>query len=229
MSFLPRVAGIGMSSLSIVLFAVMTGAGATVVRASLMALLVLLARATGRVSEMATLLFVAAFAMLMHNPKILVFDPSFQLSFLATIGLLFLAPRWTRYFSFLPKRFGIREAASATVATQIFVFPFIAYTIGEISVVSFLVNILILPLIPLSMLFSFLAATTGFFHYILSIPFSFTAFTLLEYELLVTKFFASFTYASVVVTNFSFVSLIFVYATLIFLFFWRTKEKKKQG
>ena len=91
-SFLPRIAGMWLGVISIVFFAVMTGAGATIVRASLMALLVILARATGRTHDITIALFLAGFLMLLHNPKILMFDPSFQLSFLATLGLIYGAP-----------------------------------------------------------------------------------------------------------------------------------------
>jgi competence protein ComEC len=80
-------------SISIILFAIMTGASATIVRASLMALLIILAKSFGRQTEALKLLFVAGFLMLVNNPMLLLYDPSFQLSFLATLGLIILAPK----------------------------------------------------------------------------------------------------------------------------------------
>ena len=73
-SFLPFYFGIGFGALGILAFAIMAGASATVVRASIMAILVLLARATGRIYEITIALFAAGFLMVLHNPKIIRFD-----------------------------------------------------------------------------------------------------------------------------------------------------------
>jgi competence protein ComEC len=70
----------------------MTGASATIVRATVMALIVLFAKLLGRESEAIKALFVAGFLMLLVNPMLLLYDPSFQLSFLATLGLLLFSP-----------------------------------------------------------------------------------------------------------------------------------------
>jgi len=201
-SFTPRVIGISLSSAAIVAFALMTGAGATVVRASIMALLVLLARATGRLYEITIALFVAAFLMLLYNPKILIFDPSFQLSFLATIGLIYIAPRLEKALGFMPTRFQLREFATATVATQLFVLPLLLYMMGEMSIVAVPVNILILFFIPITMLFGFLTGIFGFISIVVSLPFAFASYILLAYELKIIDIFASLPFASVAVPNF---------------------------
>ncbi len=91
------------SAISIIFFAIMTGASATIVRAAIMALLVILARVSGRTSVTIRALFLAGFIMLLFNPMLLVFDPSFQLSFLATLGLLQLSPKIEGWLTFLPR------------------------------------------------------------------------------------------------------------------------------
>lgn len=60
-SFLPNSFGISFGVFGIILFAIMTGASATVVRASIMSLLVILARATGRIYEITWMLFLTGF------------------------------------------------------------------------------------------------------------------------------------------------------------------------
>jgi len=224
-SFLPRAFNISFGAISIILFAIMTGAGATIVRASIMALLVILARATGRVYEITLALFVAGFLMVFQNPKILVFDPSFQLSFMATLGLIYLAPVLEKYFQFVPTRFQIREFAMATLATQIFVLPLLLYKIGELSLVSLPVNLLILILIPLTMLAGFLAGIFGFVSTILSLPFAFIAYALLFYELKIVEIFASIPFASVSFHTFPLwlmISIYFIYGIFIYKL---TKQK----
>lgn len=223
-SFLPRLFGISLGALSVVSFAVMTGASATVVRASLMALLVILAKATGRVYEITIALFVAGFFMLMHNPKILVFDPSFQLSFLATLGLIYLAPKIEGYFHLVPSRWGFREFAVATVATQIFVLPLLLYQTGQLSLVSLPANLFILVFIPLTMLFGFLSGVIGFASTLLAMPFAFIAYVLLWYELKVVELFSSLPFASVSVPGIS-ASVLFVWYAVYALFIYRNSNR----
>src|SRR3989338_10307312 len=62
-----------LASLGIILFAIMVGASATVVRATIMALLALMARSIGRTYMVTRALLIAGSLMLLHNPKILVF------------------------------------------------------------------------------------------------------------------------------------------------------------
>jgi len=175
-SFLPRVASMWVGASSIVLFAIMTGAGATIVRASIMALLVILARATGRTSEITRALFIAGFLMVLFNPKILIFDISFQLSFLATLGLILFPPLLEKYFHFMPTKFQLREFALATISTQIFVLPLLLYKMGQLSLVALPVNLLILIFVPLTMLFGFLTGMIGFLSIALSLPFAFITY-----------------------------------------------------
>ena len=106
--FLGFYPSIIMASIGIVLFTLMTGAGATVVRAAIMALLVLLARLTGRTYDVSRALLFAGVIMVAIDPGILLYDPSFQLSFLAALGLLHVAPLIKPYFS-KPRRSPILE------------------------------------------------------------------------------------------------------------------------
>ncbi|MBI2046021.1 MAG: ComEC family competence protein [Parcubacteria group bacterium] len=223
-SFLPRVLGMSVGALSVVLFAVMTGASATVVRASLMALLVILAKATGRVYEITIALFVAGFFMILHNPKILVFDPSFQLSFLATLGLIYLAPRIEKYFHIVPSVWSLREFAVATTATQIFVLPLLLYQTGQLSIVSLPVNLLILVFIPLTMLFGFLTGVIGFASTLLSMPFAFVSYALLWYELKVVEIFSSLPFASISIPSIS-AGVLFMWYAFYALLLYRNSNR----
>lgn len=213
-SLLPiaRTATIALSGTGVVLFALATG-GATVARASLMALLVLLARLTGRLYEILIALFVAGFMMLFWNPKILVFDPSFQLSFMATFGLIVLAPYLDHVLRWVPTKFQIREFVIATIATQLFVLPLLLYMMGEVSLVSVPVNILILPTIPLVMLSGFFTALMGFIHEFAALPLAYISYSILEYQMRVVDIFSSFPFAQVTVAGFSLLAAVAVYAS----------------
>ncbi len=220
LSFLPLVASVATGSLAIVLFALMTGAGATIVRASIMAIIALIARATGNAFHMTRALMFAGFLMVLHNPYILYFDLSFQLSFLATLGLIYLSPLFEKYFQWLPKKFGLREIASATLATQIFVLPFILYTMGTLSLIAPFTNLLVLPFVPLTMFFGFLTGLVGLLSPIVAIPFGFVVNVLLKFEIAVVTLFSKLQFAVMEVKNFPLWLALVVYL-IIFWFLYK--------
>jgi len=225
-SFVPRTGRFALGAGSIVGFMIMVGAGATVVRASVMALLVVLARATGRTSEITTALVFAGLAMLAINPKILVFDPSFQLSFLATVGLIYLGPLIERRFRFVPTKWQLREFATATIATQIFVLPLLLYMTGKLSIVALPVNMLVLIVIPATMLFGFLAGVAGLIASAIALPFAYVAYGFLAYELKVVDIFAKLPFASVSVPPVSLWFVLVAYMVmLVVLWKWHTHEE----
>ncbi|MBX4215553.1 ComEC/Rec2 family competence protein [Candidatus Parcubacteria bacterium] len=161
-----------------------------------MGLLVIMARRLGREYDVTMALALAGFLMLFHNPKILAFDVSFELSFLATIGLIFFSPLIAPYFRRVPARFGLRDVALATVSTQLFVLPFILYKMGGLSVVALPVNLLVLLFIPSIMFLGFITGIIGFVSGAIAAPFAFAASLLLGYVLLVTESFAGLPFAS---------------------------------
>jgi competence protein ComEC len=162
-----RELGFALSALFIVLFAVMVGLGATVIRAVIMSLIAILAKFLGRPSDALRWLFIAGLLMLLLNPLILFYDPSFQLSFMATLGLiLFSTPienniAKARLSKFVPVKFKIREIISSTLAVQFFVLPLLIKMSGFVSVISFLINPLVLPLVPYAMGFGALTGAVG--------------------------------------------------------------------
>jgi competence protein ComEC len=220
-AFLSLNFSIGMGILAIILFVIMAGGASTAIRAGIMAILVLIARATGRTYDVARALFVAAIFMMIINPFVLVFDVSFQLSFIATIAVIFFTPKIEKYFQWVPKKFNLRDVVSMTLAAYIFVLPFILYKMGNLSLVALPANILILPFIPLTMLLGFLTGITGFLSYFLSLPFGYLSYLLLHYELSVISFFASLPFASFNISNFPLSLTILIYLYFIYILFGR--------
>ena len=210
-SFLPWFFGQASGAFSIILFAIMTGGSATVVRASIMALLVIFAKTISRRYDIKRALLFAGLIMVFQNPKILVFDSSFQLSFMSTVALIYVSPLLEKYFSFVTEKFNLRSVVVATLATQIFVLPMLLYKMGEFSLVALPVNILILSFIPATMLFGFLSGMVGFISATLAFPFAYITFALLEYELRVVGLFSHLTFAAFAVPSFPLWLAVFVY------------------
>jgi len=199
LAFLPRVFALSFGVLGILLFAIMTGGTATVMRASIMALLVLLAKGTNRKYDITRALLLAGLLMLIQNPKILVFDISFQLSFLATIALIFISPLVEKRVTFITEKYKLREIVVSTIATQIFVLPFLIYKTGLVSVFGLLANVLILPFISWVMLFGFITGMLGFISITLATPIAFLTSLILSYMLKVIYIFSHLPFASLTI------------------------------
>jgi competence protein ComEC len=192
--FLPSIFATFFAVLIIILFIIMTGASATSVRAGIMALIVLFARVTGRNYQAGRALFIAGFLMIVYDPRTIV-DLSFQLSFLATIGILFLTPKVNKWFYFLPDTLKIKEIVSTTTSATLAVLPLLLHQTGIFSVVSLPTNILILPFIPLAMFFSFLTGMITFISSFFALPFAIIGEFILSYMLLIVDFFASLSFS----------------------------------
>ncbi|MDQ3245008.1 MAG: ComEC family competence protein, partial [bacterium] len=181
--FFPQNFSISFGILSIILFVIMTGGSSTAIRAGIMAVLTLVARATGRTYDVGRALLLAGVAMIILNPYVLYYDVSFQLSFIATIAVIFYAPRIEKHFGWITKSFELRDIINVTFAAYIFVLPFILYKMGNLSIVALPANILVLPFIPITMGLGFLTGILGFISYFISVPLGYISYLLLHYEL----------------------------------------------
>lgn len=204
-----------LSVCAIIAFVIMTGANATAIRAGTMAVLALAVQILGRPYAVLNALFLAGGAMLAWNPFILLHDPSFQLSFMATFGLIVFTPYTVRLFRWLPERIGLREIAAATIAAQLFVLPLILYMTGTLSLVAPVANLVVLPFVPFAMAFVGVAAAAGFISHTLAFLFGALAYLPLALILGANEFFASLPFASVTIASFPLWAVFGIYAWLL--------------
>ena len=161
------------AALGITFFVFMIGAPASAVRAAIFGILTRLGEVTGRLSNGINLIFLAASVMLLFNPFSLRWDLGFQLSFLATLGIIIFYPFLNRLFSKLPDRFMLKETISMTFAAQILTFPLLVSSFGMFSFVSPLSNLIVIPfLVPITVAGFVMAVLNMFipFGTILSLP-----------------------------------------------------------
>lgn len=183
-------------------FAVISGGAASAVRAGAMAFCAVVASLYGRQFVALRVLLTIVIVMVAWNPYLLAYDPGFQLSVLATFGLILLAPHVERLLSRVPNTFTLRDIAVATIATQITVLPLLLYSNGLLSIVSLPANLLTLVAVPLAMLFSAVAAIGGILFGTWGALVAFPAYILLRYIVVVAELCAALPYASVVVPAF---------------------------
>lgn len=189
---------------SIVLFALLVGLSATVVRASIMAVLVLLAPVLGRQYNVLRALCFAGVVMLLINPYLLVYDVGFQLSFMATLGLIVVAPHFETMLMQAPSMLKVKEFMIATVATQIAVSPLLLYQIGELSIVSVVVNMLVLPMVAVAMLCTFVTGVVAAVSTTAAMVVAIPAYWSLQYIIVLAEWFAALPFAAVLVPAFPF-------------------------
>ncbi len=139
---------------AIVVYTILAGAEASVIRAAVMGVVVLIAREGGRPSGAAAALGLACWGLLLVEPR-MIDDIGLQLSLAATAGLLALgshaesavrhitrgrAPRW------------LAETLGVSLAAQLTTLPLILLHFGRLSIISPLANVLVAPVVPLAML-----------------------------------------------------------------------------
>ena len=142
---LPRLWAMVLAMIAVGAYSIMAGLEPAIVRAAIMGTLAYFGQALGKPRDGVRLLAAAAGAMLLINPLFL-FDVGFQLSVMATLGILLVCPRLPR----LPQ--GVGES----LAAQLFVWPILLYNFGRMSLFGILVNSLIAPLVPYVMVLGFL-------------------------------------------------------------------------
>jgi len=174
----------------LIFFVILTGASASVVRAAVMGFIVLLAKQLGRASKVKNVLILSAAIMVLANPRILLWDAGFQLSFLATLGLIYLGPILQKRFAKLPQTFGLQENMASTLSAIIFTMPIILLNFHRFSLVAPIVNVLILPVIPWIMLVGFIQVLAAFIWLPLGQVVGWGSWALIEYVLRVAKLFS---------------------------------------
>lgn len=143
--FLKRQIAIGLSILGIMFYAVLAGLEPSIIRASIMGILVFSAQIMGRQTLVLNGLLLAGFTMLFIDPT-LISDIGFQLSFAATLGLV-LIPKIRAI-----GRVGvIGNDINSTIAAQIATLPILLANFGTYSLYSILVNGLVLWAVPILM------------------------------------------------------------------------------
>ncbi|HRH25367.1 MAG TPA: ComEC/Rec2 family competence protein [Parcubacteria group bacterium] len=220
----------------VVLFTIMSGAPATVVRGAIMVSFLLFGRLMKRPGSPQRILLFTAVLMLMHNPKILLYDPSFQLSFLAVLGLIYGAPiiqdklaklalpahgRASGHSRAMPT--WLTELLATTLATQVFVLPLLLYSMGNFSLVFLFANLLILPILPVVMLIGFVGTLLSFVLGVLAMPINFITHTFLAYILKIADLFGNLPFSSLEIENFPLWGSLVMYL-LIFIIVWHSRN-----
>ena len=230
-----------LSIVSIFFFIIFVGAGPSIVRAGIMGSVLLLASLFHRQYVARQALFLSAFVMMIINPKIAPYYVSFHLSFLATIGILYLVPILDnvklfskyKYENLLDKKLSVKEnfyknileIIKVTLAVQILVLPYIMYTFGKISIFTLLANVLVLPVVPIVMLLGFFVITFSFLFIPLAKLLSLLTLIICKYIFIVARVVADLPFANLDI-NLSLMSLTILYLLIFSFVLFENKYRK---
>jgi len=176
------------------------------------------------------------------------FDAGFQLSFLATAGLIFLSPGVEKTINnaagFLRKKITggkyselvrarpaagiLKKTLVETLAAQIAVLPLLIFLFGSVSLVSPLTNVLVISAVPYAMGWGFVSSCLGFLSTALSRLAAVPAWLIMWYQLKVIKFFAGFSFSSFTFGKFTGVLTVFLYFAAAFWWFWLRRKNKEE-
>lgn len=224
---------------AIALYALFVGLSPPVARAALMGGLVVGAQLAGRRSHALTGLAAASLVMTAADP-LLLWSVSFQLSFVATLALLILAPALERgVYLWMVGRVGgdraggwsrvLRDVLLVTLAAQLMTLPLIWYHFREVSLVSLLANALVLPVQPAIMALGAGAVALGALWLPMGRVAAWLAWPLLRYSTALVQRLAALPWASAQVPPLSPWALWGFYALLFATLAFARSEKWRAG
>jgi len=145
----------------------LTGAAPPVVRASLMAITVLLAKLFQERTNVYNSLGVSAVVILTYDPMQL-FDAGFQLSYSAVFAIAYCYPKMTSLIKKIPESLEevkavdyILKVLAVSLAAQIGAIPFTAYFFGKVSLISLAANLVVVPIVEVIVIVGFVSVLTG--------------------------------------------------------------------
>ncbi|MEI7542141.1 MAG: ComEC/Rec2 family competence protein [bacterium] len=180
--------------LFITVFAIITGAGASIVRATIMGYVVLLGLIMEKDTDLINSLSIAAFILLIFNPSN-IYDVGFQLSFLATFGIIYFIDWVENLFKGLPK--WLSGTLASTIAAQLFLSPVMADTFHQVSIISVLANIFIVPLAGMISILGFAMWLFGSISLQIGKVFGATIWLMIKGMMLIVDILAAIPYAAI--------------------------------
>ena len=196
------------------IYILMIGAPASAIRAGIMAGLLLLAQKAGRLRSADRAVVFAATIMLLINPFLLKSDVGFQLSFIATLSIIYLKPILDEKTNKLPNPYQIKDILTMTLAAQLGTLPILIFHFGRLSLISPLANLLIVPLLPVIMISGVILSFTGLIWLSLAKIIAWPVWFLLTYLIKVVDYLSAVPLAAYEFKSTSWIFLIIYYVIL---------------
>jgi competence protein ComEC len=189
-------------------FSFMVGFGPSIVRACVFAVLLFSAIFLQRCYDGISSLSVIGTWLIILNPYV-IYNASFQLSFLATLSIIYFYNYINSYIKF--------PLISLTIAANILTLPIMYYSFKSISLVSLISNLLVVPCISIIMILSMLSIITlNISMFITDILVYINKF-IIDYIFVVLNYFYNLTYSFIEFKESSF-KIVVLYYIIVFTY-----------
>ncbi|MCD8377595.1 MAG: DNA internalization-related competence protein ComEC/Rec2 [Candidatus Gastranaerophilales bacterium] len=198
----------------VILYCLMTGLGASVIRAALMLIFILLGKLIDRDAHSVALLSFVGLLMLIYNPAY-INDVGFQLSFIVTFGIIVSAEPVLQYTKRLPLL--ISTAVFIPVIAQIWVIPVQMFYFNTISTYSFFANIVSMPFLSVISFGGFVSSVFSLFTPVADLVchiFDFVLKPMLDILVCISTFFAELPHSLIITTHPSILQVLLYYIIL---------------
>ena len=199
----------------IILYTLMTGLGAAVIRAALMLLFVCAGKLIDRDAHSVSLLSLVAMLMLLYNPAY-INDVGFQLSFFVTFGLITTAniisqkienvPNWLKALILIP------------IVAQIWIIPLQMFYFNTVSIYSIIANIVSAPILSVISFCGFVSSLIAMIKPVsdfVCFTFDFYNNYLLSILVWISEFFGRLPHCILQTTHPGIIQLVFYYVMLV--------------
>jgi competence protein ComEC len=218
---LPQKTSYVFTFLTLIIFAIMTGARPSVIRATIMAGTIIIGMIIDRDTDIYNSLALAGLIILLQNPLTL-FDIGFQLSFLATFSLFYLTPLIEPKIWFLPRY--LAKLISASIAIQIGTSPLIIFYFHKLPLVTILSNIIVIPLLGIILVLGLAMFFIGIIFMLVANLIGMINFYAIAALLTSVSFFANFPYAYIYLPAIS-----IPFMSSYYICIWMISKHKKIG
>jgi competence protein ComEC len=223
LEWMPKWLRIILAGISVGAVVFATGASAPSLRGGIMVTFMLLARGTNRTYNSLRALGLTIFILLLWNPLLLAYDSGFQLSIIVTPALIVCSPIIESRLLWIHHTF-MRKVVAVSIVAQLSILPLLVWQNGQLEVWSIFSNILVMPLVPVSMLCTVVSGFAGIFLPLYARAIGWPAHMALYLILLTGQYTAHLPYANTAVPPFSFTYVLGIYALLIWCA-WKLKKK----
>lgn len=211
---------------AIFFYTILTGANPPVVRASIMTFCILLSLILNREPLIYNAISLSALILLIFNPQEL-FTASFQMSFLATLGIIYLYPKINNIFGKIKNKY-LKwgwNVVSVTLSAQIALIPILIFYFGKLSLISFIANILIVPAVGFIVVLSFVFYLSTFLSGYLALFFSIILSGLLNIILGIMQILSNFGFATILLKIPTVLEILFYYFIIIMMIEFKHNKK----
>lgn len=226
--FIPLYLRVIFASVLVILFVLMVGGEASIIRATLMSFIGLFALMIGRGYVARQALLLSLIAIVFYEPIHLLHDVSLHLSFLATAGIVYMGDGIKKMLHKIRSR-TYQEIITTTLAAYVATLPYVMYTFGTVSLYALITNLIVLPLVPIMMLVTFLVVLFAPLSHVVALIIGYIDTLFGDFIIFVARTVEDLPFASLSV-SFSFTGMCILYALLAlgYSYLIHRYEKKKR-